>query len=119
QECQLQAATKSNEEAQVLINDLRASLVKLEARVKQADATTCSLGINRQKDCLAWKRLALDYEMKISYLEKALRQEECKLRIAEQVHREEGLELHLELISRQRGDKKEKSKQEEALLEEV
>lgn len=38
------------------------------------------------------------------YLERALAQEESKLRIAEQVHREEGLELHLEMATRQRGE---------------
>lgn len=40
---------------------------------------------NRHKDTLRWSALALEYEMKISYLERALAQEESKLRIAEQV----------------------------------
>lgn len=40
---------------------------------------------NRHKDTMRWKALALQYEMKISYLERALAQEESKLRIAEQV----------------------------------
>lgn len=34
---------------------------------------------------MRWKSLALEYEMKIRYLERALAQEESKLRIAEQV----------------------------------
>lgn len=40
---------------------------------------------NRHKDTMKWRALALEYEMKISYLERALAQEESKLRIAEQV----------------------------------
>lgn len=40
---------------------------------------------NRHKDTMRWRALALEYEMKISYLERALAQEESKLRIAEQV----------------------------------
>ena len=40
---------------------------------------------NRHKDIMKWRALALEYEMKISYLERALAQEESKLRIAEQV----------------------------------
>lgn len=44
-----------------------------------------SLSTNRHKDILLWKALALEYEMKIRYLERALAQEESKLRIAEQV----------------------------------
>lgn len=44
-----------------------------------------SLSTNRQKDIMRWKALALEYEMKIRYLERALAQEESKLRIAEQV----------------------------------
>lgn len=44
-----------------------------------------SLTKNREKDIQGWKALALEYEMKIRYLERALAQEECKLRIAEQV----------------------------------
>ena len=39
---------------------------------------------NRHKDTVRWKALALEYEMKIRYLERALAQEESKLRIAEQ-----------------------------------
>ena len=40
--------------------------------------------MNRHKDTVRWKALALEYEMKIRYLERALAQEESKLRIAEQ-----------------------------------
>ncbi|CAM9851016.1 unnamed protein product [Scytosiphon promiscuus] len=65
---------------------------------------------NRHKDTMRWRTLALQYEMKISYLERALAQEESKLRIAEQVHREEGLELHLEMVSRQRGQTRDGTK---------
>lgn len=46
-----------------------------------------SLNRNRQRDIQSWKALALEYEMKIRYLERALAQEESKLRIAEQVAR--------------------------------
>lgn len=36
---------------------------------------------------MKWRALALEFEMKISYLERALAQEESKLRIAEQVRK--------------------------------
>lgn len=44
-----------------------------------------SVSANRQKDITRWKALVLEYEMKITFLERALAQEESKLRIAEQV----------------------------------
>ncbi|CAM9497537.1 unnamed protein product [Ectocarpus fasciculatus] len=118
QEKQLQEAAKNNEEAQGVINQLKVSLRQLEQRFKQArtrrrreqikptsrtESMNTIVTANRHKDNLKWNGLVLEYEMKINYLERALAQEESKLRIAEQVHREEGLELHLELISKQRG----------------
>ncbi|CAN0046843.1 unnamed protein product, partial [Laminaria digitata] len=91
---------------------LKLSLNQLEVRLEQAESVNTSVVKNRHKDTVRWKALALEYEMKIRYLERALAQEESKLRIAEQasltkkqnhaVHREEGLELHLEMATRQR-----------------
>ncbi|CAM9477034.1 unnamed protein product, partial [Ectocarpus sp. 12 AP-2014] len=117
QEKQLQEAAKTNEEAQGVINQLKVSLRQLEHRFKQArthrrdqrkrtshtESMNTIVTTNRRKDNMKWNALVLEYEMKINYLERALAQEESKLRIAEQVHREEGLELHLELVSKQRG----------------
>ncbi|CAM9429587.1 unnamed protein product, partial [Ectocarpus sp. 13 AM-2016] len=103
QEKQLQEAAKTNEEAQGVINQLKVSLRQLEHRFKQTESMNTIVTTNRRKDNMKWNALVLEYEMKINYLERALAQEESKLRIAEQVHREEGLELHLELVSKQRG----------------
>lgn len=43
------------------------------------------MNISREKDFIRWKGLALEYEIKIKFLERALAQEETKMRIAEQV----------------------------------
>lgn len=53
--------------------------------VEQAESANTIAVKNRHKDTVRWKALALEYEMKIRYLERALAQEESKLRIAEQV----------------------------------
>lgn len=51
----------------------------------QVESMNTIVTTNRHKDTVKWRALALEYEMKISYLERALAQEESKLRIAEQV----------------------------------
>lgn len=50
-----------------------------------------SLSSNRQRDIQKWKALALEYEMKIRYLERALAQQESKLRLTEQVKRDDSI----------------------------
>lgn len=52
---------------------------------EQVESMNTTVTTNRHKDTMKWRALALEYEMKISYLERALAQEESKLRIAEQV----------------------------------
>lgn len=51
----------------------------------QAESMNTVVTTNRHKDMMKWKGLVREYDMKISYLERALAQEESKLRIAEQV----------------------------------
>lgn len=60
--------------------------VLLVAAGAQAESMNTIVTTNRHKDTMRWRALALEYEMKISYLERALAQEESKLRIAEQVN---------------------------------
>lgn len=57
----------------------------------QTESMNTIVTANRHKDNLKWNGLVLEYEMKINYLERALAQEESKLRIAEQVRRLSGL----------------------------
>ncbi|CAB1115524.1 unnamed protein product [Ectocarpus sp. CCAP 1310/34] len=69
----MQEAAKTNEEAQGVINQLK------------TESMNTIVTTNLRKDNMKWNALVLEYEMKINYLERALAQEESKLRIAEQV----------------------------------